>query len=189
MIENIFQEYSRVESLLDQHELMVSPSELHGVVCGLLCGGVSGADRQWLQELAALVNNGEALSAEVRGWVVQLFEKTQETFRDQTGLELLLPADEADLSERLGAMSEFVQAFLAGFAVAQKNLSKASEELQEIIKDLSSISLLDDEYDDSLGDENEDAFYVVYEHVKLGMMLAFEEFGASGETESAPTVH
>jgi yecA family protein len=188
MIENIFQEYSRVENLLEQHELMVTPAELHGVVCGLLCGGVSGADRSWLQELAALVNNGEALSAEVRGWVVQLFEKTQETFRDQTGLELLLPPDDADLSERLGAMSEFVQAFLAGFAVAQKNLSKASDELQEIIKDLSSISLLDEDYDDSLGDENEDAFYVVYEHVKLGMMLAFEEFGVAG-VEQAPTIH
>lgn len=189
MIEKIFQDYSKAEALLEQYGLMITPAELHGVVAGLLCGGVSTQDRKWLTEVIELVNNGEQLTAAVRGWVVELFDATRIALSEQNGLELLLPDDDADFSLRLEAVSELVQAFLAGFAVTRKNLSDASEELQEIIKDLSSISLMDDEFDDSVSEENEDAYLVVYEHIKLGMMLAYDEFGFSNETEKSPTIH
>ena len=84
---------------------------------------------------------------------------------------------------------DWSQAFLAGFGVVQQELSKASEELQEMIQDIASITQVSAEFDQE-DDENEASFLVLYEHVRLGVMMAFEEFGKRPDTPSAPpTLH
>lgn len=188
MNNNIFQEYAQAEQLLEQHDVMASPAELHGILCGLLCGGVAATGKQWLTEFNALVNDGLPMPAAVRGWLEQLFLTTQSALNQQSGLELLLPDEDCPLDERLQSISEWVQAFLAGFAVMQQELNRASEELQEMIGDFSNITQLDDEFEED--EENETSYFVLYEHVKLGTMLAFEEFGnVLPQAEPSPTLH
>lgn len=188
MNNNIFQEYAQAEQLLEQHDVMASPAELHGILCGLLCGGVAATGKQWLTEFNALVNDGLPMPSAVRSWLEQLFIATQTALNQQTGLELLVPDEDCPLDERLQSISEWVQAFLAGFAVMQQELNRASEELQEMIGDFSNISQLDDEFEED--EENEASYFVLYEHVKLGTMLAFEEFGkVLPQVEASPTLH
>lgn len=188
MNNNIFQEYVQAEQLLEQNDVMASPAELHGIICGLLCGGVQATGKQWLTEFNSLVNDGLPMPAAVRGWLEQLFLLTQSALSQQSGLELLLPDEDGPLDERLQAISEWVQAFLAGFAVMQQDLNRASEELQEMIGDFSNITQLDDEFEED--EENEASYFVLYEHVKLGAMLAFEEFGQfPPQAEKRPTLH
>ena len=188
MNNNIFQEYAQAEELLEQHDVMASPAELHGILCGLLCGGVDATGKQWLTEFNSLVNDGLPMPSAVRSWLEQLFITTQTALNQQTGLELLVPDEDCPLDERLQSISEWVQAFLAGFAVMQQELNRASEELQEMIGDFSNISQLDDEFEED--EENEASYFVLYEHVKLGAMLAFEEFGkVLPQVEASPTLH
>ena len=188
MNNNIFQEYAQAEQLLEQHDVMASPAELHGILCGLLCGGVAATGKQWLTEFNSLVNDGLPMPSAVRSWLEQLFITTQTALNQQTGLELLVPDEDCPLDERLQSISEWVQAFLAGFAVMQQELNRASEELQEMIGDFSNISQLDDEFQED--EENEASYFVLYEHVKLGAMLAFEEFGKTlPQVEASPTLH
>ena len=188
MNNNVFHEYAQAEALLEQNEVMASPAELHGILCGLLCGGVQATTKQWLTEFNALVNDGLPMPAAVRGWLEQLFVLTQSALTQQSGLELLLPDEDGPLDERLQAISEWVQAFLAGFAVMQQDLNRASDELQEMIGDFSNITQLDDEFEED--EENEASYFVLYEHVKLGAMLAFEEFGQFlPQAEKRPTLH
>lgn len=184
----IFQEYTQAEGLLEQNDVMASPAELHGILCGFLSGGVTPTGKTWLTEFNSLVNDGIPMPAAVRSWLEELFLATQTALANQSGLELLLPNEDSPLDERLQAISEWSQAFLAGFAVMQQDLNKASEELQEMIGDLSNISQLDNEFEEDA--ENETSYFVLYEHVKLGAMLAFDEFGKLPQPEEKkPTLH
>lgn len=181
--------YAAVADLMEQHELMATAVEAHGVICGLVCGGVVLDDKSWLPPFNDLINDGFGLPAPVRQVMTDLYHEIVESLMAQKGVELLLPSDEAPLDERIDALVDWSQAFLAGFGVVQQELSKASEELQEMIQDIASITQVSAEFDQE-DDENEASFLVLYEHVRLGVMMAFEEFGKRPDTPSAPpTLH
>ena len=61
--------YAAVADLMEQHELMATAVEAHGVICGLVCGGVALDDKSWLPHFNDLVNDGFGLPAPVRGAV------------------------------------------------------------------------------------------------------------------------
>ncbi|MFM4704820.1 UPF0149 family protein [Aeromonas bivalvium] len=181
--------YAALADLMEQHELMATAVEAHGVICGLVCGGVALDDKSWLAPFNDLVNDGFGLPAQVRQAMSELYQNAIESLMAQKGVELLLPGDDAPLDERIDALVDWSQAFLAGFGVVQQELSKASEELQEMIQDIANITQVSDEFDQE-DDENEAAFLVLYEHVKLGVMMSFEEFGKRPDTPVAPpTLH
>ncbi len=58
--------YAAVADIMEQHELMASAVEAHGVICGLVCGGVALDDKSWLPHFNDLVNDGFGLPAPVR---------------------------------------------------------------------------------------------------------------------------
>lgn len=182
-------EYAVVADLMEQHELMATAVEAHGVICGLICGGVVLDNKSWLPYFNDLINDGFGLPAQVRQVMTDLYQGVIENLMAQKGVELLLPSDETPLDERIDALVDWSQAFLAGFGVVQQELSKASEELQEMIQDIASITQVSAEFDQE-DEENEASFLVLYEHVRLGVMMAFEEFGKRPDAPStAPTLH
>ncbi|MBL0568437.1 UPF0149 family protein [Aeromonas hydrophila] len=181
--------YAAVADLMEQHELMATAVEAHGVICGLVCGGVALDDKSWLPHFNDLVNDGFGLPAPVRQVMTDLYQQVIESLMAQKGVELLLPSDEAPLDERIDSLVDWSQAFLAGFGVVQQELSKASEELQEMIQDIASITQVSAEFDQE-DEENEASFLVLYEHVRLGVMMSFEEFGKRPDAPSTPpTLH
>lgn len=179
--------FEQAASLLDQHEVMATPAEMHGVLCGLLCGGVALDTDSWQGEFNGLVNDGHAFAAPIRQWLDSLFQQTLQALLSQSGLELLLPDDALPMVVRLESLADWTQAFLAGFAVVQRELSGISEELQEMIEDLTSITQLDTEGETA--DEDESSYLVLYEHLKLAVMMAFEECGQRPQANEAPTLH
>jgi hypothetical protein len=120
----------------------------------------------------------------VRQVMTDLYHEVIESLMAQKGVELLLPSDEAPLDERIDSLVDWSQAFLAGFGVVQQELSKASEELQEMIQDIASITQVSAEFDQE-DEENEASFLVLYEHVRLGVMMAFEELASARMPEHA----
>ena len=84
-------------------------------------------------------------------------------------------------------MSDWAQAFLAGFAVIQRDLTRASDELQEMLSDISEITQMEQELEDD--GETEASYLVIYEHLKLGAMMAFEEFGQRPAELVSKTLH
>lgn len=185
---NLFEHYDEASALLSSQDVMASPAELHGVLCGLLCGGAPIAKSLWLQEFNDLVNDGAPLPEGVTSWLHELFAETLAGLSEQKSLVLLLPDDDEGLDERLLAMAEWAQAFLAGFAVMQRDLNKVSEELQEMLGDISQITQLDQELEENAS-ETEADYVVIYEHLKLGTMMAFEECGVRLADDASPTIH
>lgn len=139
--------YAAVADIMEQHELMASAVEAHGVICGLVCGGVALDDKSWLPHFNDLVNDGFGLPAPVRQVMTDLYHNVVESLMAQKGVELLLPSDDAPLDERIDSLVDWSQAFLAGFGVVQQELSRASEELQEMIQDIASITQVSAEFD------------------------------------------
>ncbi len=187
MSSEVLSQFVSASDLLDAYEVMATPAEIHGVLAGLLCGGCSLQHDEWLSEFLELVNDGHPMPAAVTEWLHELFNATLAGLLEQSGIELLLPEDGVTLEEQLIAVCDWSQAFLAGFAVMQQDLSKASEELQEMLGDISNITQLEVEIEEE--SESEASFYVLYEHLKLGVMMAFEEFGQHPQPERKPTLH
>ena len=179
--------FEQAASLLEQHEVMATPAEMHGVLCGLLCGGVALDADSWQGEFNSLVIDGYTFAAPIRQWLDGLFQQTLQALLSQSGLSLLLPDDEEPMPVRLACLTEWTQAFLAGFAVMQRELGGISAELQEMIEDLSNITQLDT--DGEVADEDESSYLVLYEHLKLAVMMAFDECGQRPRVSQAPTLH
>lgn len=188
MNHQVFSQYNQAADLLDNHQVMATPAEIHGVLCGLLCGGVSLQDHVWLEEFNQLVNDGQPMPEPVTTWLDLLFSVSVASITEGSGLELLLPDDEFSTEEQLLAIIDWAQAFLAGFAVMQQDLAKASDELQEMLSDITDITQLDV---DSMSDDGSDdaSFYVLYEHLKLGVIMAYEEFGQRMLPAKQQTLH
>ncbi|WP_417614639.1 UPF0149 family protein [Oceanisphaera sp.] len=180
--------YDAFTSLLEHHNMVVTAAEVHGVICGLICGGMAQNDPRWQQHFNALLNDDFELPTELKKAVNLLFSRVYEELINQSRFELLMPDDDEPLDDRLEAMMEWAAAFLAGFGVVQQELNKASSELQEMIQDISSITQVSGDFDQE-DEESETAFVVLYEHLKLGATLAFEEFGKGQPQPQRPTLH
>ena len=57
MNNQVFSQYNQASDLLDSHQIMATPAEIHGVLCGLLCGGINLQEHVWLHEFNQLVND------------------------------------------------------------------------------------------------------------------------------------
>jgi len=183
--------YKDISQLLEQHEIMATPAEIHGILCGLICGGISLDGKSWLAPFNDLVNDGFGLPAAVKKVVTDLYMATSQSLYDiEYSFDLLLPDDELPLDERTDAMAQWVQSFLVGFGVRQTDLNKLSADLKEVIEDFSEIAQVSAEFDQE--DESaEQAYSEVIEYLRVGSMLGYAELGArpNQEQPEKPTLH
>ena len=174
-----------------QHDLMATAVEAHGVICGLVCGGVALDDKSWLPHFNDLINDGFGLPAPVRQVMTDSITGDREP--DGTkGVELLLPSDRRrSMSASTRSLVDWSQApSWPALAWCNRELSKASEELQEMIQDIASITQVSCRGSIRKMEENKTSFLVLYEHVRLRVMMAFEEFGKRPAAPSTPpTLH
>ena len=68
MTQDVLQQYSAAAELLDAQDVMATPAELHGVLCGMLCGGAPLRRDAWLAmaQLAEQRNDVAAATAAYR---------------------------------------------------------------------------------------------------------------------------
>lgn len=184
-------EYPNLQALFQQAQLGISPSETHGLISGLYCGGMKLDDQQVQTVLADLVNEGAALPAMITDVISELRGQIADTLLDSDmSFTPLLPDDEQPLSVQAEALVEWVQGFLVGFGINQKDLKNADEDVKEVIQDFAEISKLDTEFSDS--DEDAAAFYEVLEYVRMSALFCFEELSdapAAPAAETKPTLH
>ena len=156
--------------------LAVSPSELHGVICGLLATGHGLDDAALLGTLAAHSEQPQGLSPDLAGDLLRCRDAAGEGFAG-TGLELdlLLPDDEDDLGLRVAALGQWAEGFLVGFGTgaAGINDSQLSPGIQEALSDLSAISQVSTPDED--GEEEQRMLEQVTEHCRMAAMMIYTE--------------
>ncbi|ASK36039.1 hypothetical protein CEK62_17440 [Alcanivorax sp. N3-2A] len=175
-----------------------SPSELHGVICGLLATGHGDEDATLLGVLAAHAEQPEGLPTAVAGDLVDCRDNAREGFAG-TGLEveLLLPADDEDLGLRVAALGQWSEGFLVGFGTGAAGMAdnQLSPGVQEALSDLAAISQVDTPEQE--GEEEERLFEQVLEHSRVAALMIYTDLvmkpanpnGDASTPDAAPTRH
>ncbi|KGY13775.1 hypothetical protein NM22_04100 [Vibrio tubiashii] len=185
-------DYLTFASELQSAGLAVNPAELHGLLTGMLSGGLSLTDKSWQPLIFDYVSEG-------MGWptkALQLAEASLDaTIAELTGsdmeIEILLPDEEASASlfDIADGVADWVNHFISGLGLVGAELRKASTDVKEALADLEEIAKLGIDEDDDL-EEQAQLLEQVIEHIKACALTIHAEFGQRiPEPKKAPTIH
>lgn len=190
MSEITLPEYRTATAELTSSGLSVLPSELQGLLVGMISGGLSITDTSWQTLIFDYTNEGV-------GWPDKALQLGSSVFKvavhELTGsgmeLSLLLPDDETPLVEQADSVTEWANHFISGLGLAGLTLKNAPEDVKEALGDLEEISKLGIDEDDDL-QEQADLLEQVIEHVKVCALTIHAEYGLQADSKkSTPTIH
>ncbi len=151
-----------------------SPSKLHGVLCGRLCGGQKLSAEQWCKDVLPILSLEYLPPAEEQMEELVLFlRQTQTSLADeQLQFSLLLPEDEVGVKTRTEELAYWCEGFIEGLAASglTNTYLKGSEEVEETLKNIAQISQLDSEFGEESSEEKERSLYELQEFVKVAVL-------------------
>jgi len=156
----------------------LTASEAQGIAAGLLAAGANAAERL-IAEAIPETSQGDVLAEECRTVLESLFDETDSGLSDPGfGFELLLPIDTVPLSERAGALRDWCNGFLLGFAMAETAPSQLPPEVSEALQDIGELARLDPS---SVGatEEEEASYAELVEFLRMAAILIHEELAKS----------
>ncbi|ENU80436.1 UPF0149 family protein [Acinetobacter sp. ANC 4636] len=154
--------WSEWERNFSSIEEVSSPSELHGLLTGIVCVTQPPNRDEWLQILATLhvpAPNEDAL--------VLLSDEAEDVAHALSEDELdylpLLPDDEHILQERVQALADWCAGVVLGFGLASGHLRQDEMELIEHLQEVAAVEFEDSDNDE----EGEISYQELYEFVRL----------------------
>ncbi len=200
--------YETLEPMLKEQGLAVTPSELHGLLCGMICGGMAVDGEQWLAPVSDYANQGDTLtdgakmvvrsvfdaaSAELGGLTQTLFTSTAAELAEmEFTVELLLPAESRELMLRGEALSEWVTNFISGLGLMGMDKKQLSDDVTEAVAALEEIAQLGIDEDEDM-QEQAMLFDNVVAYVPECVLTCLVGLSQRGEVEDEaadkPTLH
>lgn len=165
--------HDELEEALSTLEDPPEAAEVHGHLLGCLAaGGVAPAE--WQARLVAELALEGGTELVVRA-LEQLHQQAVALLAEQDfGLELLLPGQDQPLADRVEALGQWCQGFLAGYGMSPRRRSveggEDADEVEEMLADLSAIAQVDAEIG-AEGDESlERDLFEVVEYVRMAAL-------------------
>ena len=167
--------HTELEQALSAAAAEGSASEAHGLLAGIICAGGKPAPQQWLTHMLG-ENTLSAAAAVVRGHLDTLHAEILRQFNDDAfGFNLLLPGDDAPLSLRTEALSQWCGGFLYGLALGGfREDTEMPDNVNEVMKDFYEISHARFAYE-ATDDADEAAYIEIVEYVRMSVLLLHEE--------------
>jgi len=174
---NNYPDYDVVNDALIRIECEQDAAEQHGQLCALLSLLESLTKEQWLAMVLPGTEKGDALVAETKAILSEIYDVTIQTIdAEDFDFQLLLPDDEANLSARLSALSHWCQGFLMGISHAGiTDIEKLASNLPEIVRDFVEISRAES-FEIENSEEDEASYLEISEFVRMGTLLFRVEF-------------
>jgi uncharacterized protein YgfB (UPF0149 family) len=168
-------DYRSFAHQLAAFRLDLSPAEVQGVICGLVCAGDASADVRWLGSWIGAVSLDEGHGAACRRQLLRIAQQTREQIEGEEGrFGLLLPGDEQPLAERAEALTEWSQGFLYGLGLTGVSEARLSGQAREVMQDFAEITRMDlNDLEET--EENEQALTELHEYIWVAAMLLREE--------------
>jgi yecA family protein len=161
--------YPVINTIVVQSDAELSAAHAHGMATGMLCANEQAQSAEWLTELFSHAKP----VGEDRAMLVHLFEDTQRLLAsDDFEFDLLLPGDEALLSDQVEALTDWCRGFLLGVGFTY-TASGLSREASEILKDIAEFTKLDTAAE---GEEDEGDFMEITEYMRSAVLLLRSEF-------------
>ena len=146
----------------DGIEEISSPSELHGLLTGIVCVTEAPSREEWLQILSTL-SIPELDEAKLE----MLADEAEDVFHALSEDELdylpMLPDDEHSLSERVQALADWCEGVVLGFGLASGHIRPDEQEWIEHLQDVASVEFEAEDDDE----EGELSYNELYEFVRL----------------------
>jgi len=116
----------------------------------------------------------DLLAQECRQALHRLYDSTKAAITGPgLGFTPLLPDDETLLAERTAALASWGSGFLYGLGLGGVSAEDLGGDAQEVLKDLSDFSRLEEEVIES--EENEEAYAELVEYLWVAVMLVYAE--------------
>nr|WP_252736006.1 UPF0149 family protein [Aestuariibacter sp. A3R04] len=182
--------YDQVSNLLSQYDVIADGAEVQGILCGMLCGGMSISERKWLDVLKDTINEGAGFAPDLENTLTDVYnELCQQLVEAEFTLNLMLPDEQAPINDRGLGLINWVQGFMLGFGLYQQNLVQCSDDVKEALEDFANISRMEEPMTED--EESEKALFEVLEYVKISALLCFNELGESllDDQKDKPSVH
>lgn len=176
-------------------ELATSPADLHGMVCGVICGGAGISLDVLATRLLDLVGVPAAQRAELTTHLARFIDEAGAALaREELDFQLLIPDDDdSALAARAMALGQWCQGFLAGFGTSgreagpggQNGSESQEDDVTTVLKDFAAIAQVDFDVDDL--DEEEWHFFRIREYVRMGVLSVFlDRTGVPGQASANP---
>lgn len=168
--------YQDVKTALATARNLVTPAELHGILCGLICAGLNKLDADSVPETLLLELPEDTDTSTINTTLNCLFNSTQEQIKHfELGFQLLLPDDDMPLDERAYEFGKWCEGFIAGFSLSDVPHSyRDQEEVDDILFKLNEAAKIQFQ---SLNftEEDEHVFMEVTEFVRLAVFAIYQE--------------
>ncbi|MDX8207892.1 UPF0149 family protein [Acinetobacter pittii] len=143
-------------------EEISSPSELHGLLTGIVCVTEAPTREEWSQILTTL--NVPELSEDALALLTDEAEDVVHALsEDELDYLPMLPDDEHLLQERVQALSDWCAGVVLGFGLASGHVRGHERELIEHLQDVAAVEFEDSDNDE----EGESSYEELYEFVRL----------------------
>ena len=176
--------YAEVQAVLDGLGSAVGAAEAHGCLCGALCAREGYTTPEWIAELIAEGTSGRVDGLSQR-MLQELHQETLEALRSQDfEFAPLVPDEDVALDERVEALAAWSGGFLYGIGAggADRRIA-AIEDVGEVLQDFSEIARARlDPLEEA--DAGEAAFTELFEYLRAGAQLAFDELAVLRATQS-----
>ncbi len=143
-------------------EEISSPSELHGLLTGIVCVTEAPTREEWSQILTTL--NVPELSEDALALLTDEAEDVVHALsEDELDYLPMLPDDEHLLQERVQSLSDWCAGVVLGFGLASGHVRGDERELIEHLQDVAAVEFEDSDNDE----EGESSYEELYEFVRL----------------------
>lgn len=180
--------YASVMSELNTAGIAVTPAEMHGLLVGMLSGGLSLEGDGWQPLMFDYTNDGMGWPMTCLAIAEQTLKVTKKEFSEDTfELSMLLP-DDSDLQAYAQAIGQWVSHFVSGLGLIDAQINKSSDESKEALQDLLEIARLEIDPD---GDLKEQAMLLeqILEHVKVCVLTIHTDLGEKPTQTNAKIIH
>ena len=166
-----------IKEYLTAHSFEMSPSELHGMLSGLVCTGL-GEDHvdDWLPVVFCERHLEVWEYSGIQYEMCNLLQQTRTLLEDDGfGFQLVLPDDSESVTTRLEALTTWCSSYLDTLSMFEGLAESLPEDCIEVLEDMQSI--IEVNCDDVSDDSSEDylALMTIEEHLRVGVQLLFEQ--------------
>lgn len=168
--------YDEVKNALATARNLVTPAELHGILCGLICAGLNKLDADSVPETLMLELPEDTDTDAINSTLNTLFNNTQDQIKHfELDFQLLLPDDDTPLNERAYEFGKWCEGFMAGIGLSDVPHSyRDQDEVDDILHKLSEASKIQF-HDLAFSEEDEHIFTEVTEFVRLSVFAIYQE--------------
>ena len=157
-----------------------SPSELHGFLCGKLCGGAPLSRDECVQQVWDLLDVAENPDATFYDCISALYDATlNDLSNGDYAFQPLLPDDDYEIAVRTQALAQWAQGFLIGFGAAGIDPNtEFSSDNADALRDLAQITQVATADADSFNEDNdqESDYLELTEYVRIVALTLYAEY-------------